>query len=134
MSIMKNIGLALILLVSALPAQNKLFESSPEHSYKLFLETPELVEAMYGEPIGENIYYNDGSYAEPWKRRKAVYYFTSDSLQLITYLFDYIYSQDGLRIPIQQFVQKGDYILISVTYTPVFMFNQKIWRDMALKD
>ncbi len=130
---MKTLGLAFVLFATILPAQSELFKPASEHAYKLFLETPEIVVAMHGEPIAQNIYYNDGAYREAWTKRKALYYLSADSMQVISYVFDYIVSYDALRAPLQQVIRPGDYVLISVTYLPVFLFD-RVWRGLALKE
>lgn len=126
--------LVLGMFLSILPAKNDLFKASPEHSYRLFLQTSEVVEAMYGAPFAETVFHNDGSYNEPWMKRKAMYYYSSDSSQVVTYLFDFIHSYEGLWAPLRQFFQEGDYVLISVSYSPAIMFDRHIWSDLALKD
>lgn len=133
MSILKSLGLFFLIGSAVLPAKNNLFDASAEHAYRLFLETPEIIMAMHGEPIAQNIYYNDGAYREAWTKRKALYYLSADSMQVISYVFDYIASYEGLRPALRQAVLPGDYVLISVTYLPAFLFDQ-VWRGLALKE
>ncbi len=49
--------------------------------------------------------------------------YSPDSLQIITYLFDYIESKEGMLFPVSKMVEEGDFVLISVSYAPAFLYH-----------